>query len=91
MAITDKEHKKIFDFPAEAMKEPRCKNCRFWNRHWNWPTPDNGNCRKMSGSKNARALLDVVEVSFDAEIETAIAFPPDFGCVYFEVKDGKEN
>ena len=65
---------------------PRCKNCKFWgteNIQSSLMVCKNHN---MSGFQISRLVISVQ--AGDGLEGLDLAFPANFGCVYFEVKDG---
>lgn len=62
--------------------EPRCKNCRFWMK------ARNGLCEKFEYSEAWTIDSNFASASYD---DSGVHTGSEFGCVHFEVKDGKEN
>lgn len=64
--------------------EPRCKNCRFWQK---WEDGRDADCTKFEDDYDLyKERGDWARASYsDSHIHTG----PNFGCIHFEVKDGE--
>jgi hypothetical protein len=53
-----------------------CKDCKFWEDHTNWHSPNGeGDCKHPNPMWKTLSLDD-----------EGLVTPPDFGCVQFEAK-----
>ncbi|MEL5961322.1 hypothetical protein AADR41_42415 [Streptomyces sp. CLV115] len=69
---------------------PRCKNCKFWGTEWKWSSDEDKICSRFRGHINDGYGTVIIKPS-NGGVEVDVAFPPDFGCIHFEVKDGEIN